>query len=153
MTGGAAPQGDAQGLRVVAGFLTAPPVVGFVTALTVSAPMTMDMFRLVGIVATVVAAFATLFLGVPTFRRLEEERRTRWRIYLRKGAVLGVIVSAPVNVPLLFMLLVPHIFTGPIDEIPNDVAVISSLAAYCAFLGIVGAAVFWLIVRPDRQTS
>ena len=37
-----------------------------------------------------------------------------------------------------------------IDEIADDTMAISSVAAYCAFLGIVGAATFWLIARPDH---
>ena len=132
-------------LRVVTGFFVVPPLVGLVAALTTLPNL--YAFWPVFCVATIVAAFATLLLAVPTFLIQEKSGRTGWRIYLRNGALLGCIVSGAVEVPLFGQLLA-HVLAGRlIDEIAEA---ISSVAAYCAFLGIVGAAAFWLVARPDH---
>ena len=135
-------------LRVVTGFFAAPPLVGLVVAL--STLPNLYAFWLVFFLATIVAGFATLLLGVPTFLVQEVSGRTGWRIYLGNGALLGCIVSALVQLPLFGQLLAHVLAGGPIDEIADDTMAISSVAAYCAFLGILGAATFWLIARPDH---
>lgn len=135
-------------LRVVTGFLAVPPLVGLVAALTTLPNL--YAFWLLFCLATIVAGFATLLLGVPTFLVQEESGWTEWRIYLRNGALLGCIVSSAVEVPLFGQLLAHVLAGGAIDEIAERAIAISSVAAYCAFLGIVGAATFWLIARPDH---
>jgi hypothetical protein len=138
-------------LRVVTGFFAAPPVTGLVAAL--STLPNLYAFWVVFCLATIVAGFATLLLGVPTFLVQEESGRTGWRIYLRNGALLGCIVSAAVEAPLFGQFLA-HVLAGEaIGEIADDAMAILSVAAYCAFLGIVGAAIFWLIARPDHARS
>jgi hypothetical protein len=132
-------------LRVVAGFFVVPPLVGLVAALTTLPSL--YAFWPIFCVATIVAGFATLLLAVPTFLIQEQSGRTGWRIYLRNGALLGCIVSGAFEVPLFWQLLAHVLAGGPIDEIAEA---ISSVAAYCAFLGIVGAATFWLVARPDH---
>jgi hypothetical protein len=132
-------------LRIVTGFLVVPPLVGLVAALTTLPNL--YAFWPIFCVATTVAGFATLLLAVPTFLIQEQSGRTGWRIYLRNGALLGCIVSGAVEVPLFGQLLAHVLAGGPIDEIAEA---ISSVAAYCAFLGIVGAATFWLVARPDH---
>ena len=132
-------------LRVIAGFFVVPPLVALVAALTTLPNL--YGFWLVFCVATIVALFATLLLAVPTFLIQQQSGRTGWRIYLRNGALLGCIVSGPVEVPLFGQLLAHVLAGGPIDEIAEA---ISGVAAYCAFLGIVGAATFWLVARPDH---
>jgi hypothetical protein len=132
-------------LRVIAGFFVVPPLVALVAALTTLPNL--YAFWPVFSVATIVAGFATLLLAVPTFLLQEQSGRTGWRIYLLNGALLGCIVSGAVEVPLFGQLLAHVLAGGPIDEIA---LAISSVAAYCAFLGIVGAATFWLVARPDN---
>ena len=132
-------------LRVVTGFFVVPPLVGLVVALTTLPNL--YAFWPVFCVATTVAGFATLLLAVPTFLIQEQSGRTGWRIYLRNGALLGCIVSGSFEVPLFDQLLAHVLAGGHIDEIAEAIL---SVAAYCAFLGIVGAATFWLVARPDH---
>jgi hypothetical protein len=138
--------------RAIGGFAAAPPIIGLVTAVTLDAP-NMHHFADISIVATIVAACATIMLGVPAFRHLVEQQRTRWHFYLLKGAWLGVIVSALVILPVACSLLLPHAVVGPTAEIPNDIVALAAVAIYCAFLGMIGATVFCLIVRPDRRSA
>jgi hypothetical protein len=132
-------------LRVVTGFFASPPLVGLVAAL----PTLPNLYAFwpVFCLATIVAGFATLLLGVPTFLMQEGSGRTGWRIYLRNSALLGCIVSGAVEAPLFGQFLAHALGGGPIREAMMEM---SSAAAYCAFLGIVGAATFWLIARPDH---
>jgi hypothetical protein len=132
-------------LRVVAGFFVVPPFVGLIAALT-TLPNLYAFWPLFCL-ATIVSGFATLLLAVPTFLIQEQSGRTGWRIHLLNGALLGCIVSGAVGVPLFGQLLAHVLAGGPIGEIAEA---ISSVAAYCAFLGIVGAATFWLVARPDH---
>jgi hypothetical protein len=132
-------------LRVVAGFFVVPPLVGLVAALTTLPSL--YAFWPIFCVATIVAGFATLLLAVPTFLIQEQIGRTGWRSYLRSGALLGCIVSGAFEVPLFGQLLARVLAGGPIDEIAEAIL---SVAAYCASLGIVGAATFWLVARPDH---
>ena len=132
-------------LRVIAGFFVVPPLVALVAALTTLPNL--YGFWLVFCVATIVAGFATLLLAVPTFLIQEQSGRTGLGIYLRNGALLGCLVSGAVEVPLFDQLLAHVLAGGHIDEIGEAIL---SVAAYCAFLGIVGAATFWLVARPDH---
>jgi hypothetical protein len=132
-------------LRVITGFFVVPPLVGVVAALTTLPNLC--AFWPVLCVATIVAGFATLLLAVPTFLIQEQSGRTGWRIYLRNGALLGCLASGAVEVPLFDQLLAHVLAGGHIDEIAEAIL---SVAAYCASLGIVGAATFWLVARPDR---
>ena len=145
MIGGVAMRDLLSDLRVIAGFFVVPPLVGLVVALTTLPNL--NAFWPIFCVATTVAGFATLLLAVPTFLIQEQSGRTGWRIYLRDGALLGCIVSGAFEVPLFGQLLAHVLAGGPIDEIAEA---ISSVAAYCAFLGIVGAATFWIVARPDH---
>jgi hypothetical protein len=143
--GGVAMRDLLSDLRVIAGFFVVPPLVGLVAALTTLPSL--YAFWPIFCVATIVAGFATLLLAVPTFLIQEQSGRTGWRIYLRNGALLGCIVSGSFEVPLFGQLLAHVLAGGPIDEIAEA---ISSVTAYCAFLGIVGATTFWLVARPDH---
>jgi hypothetical protein len=132
-------------LRVVTSFFVVPPLVGLVVALT-TLPNPYAFWPVL-CVATIVAGFATLLLAVPTFLIQEQRGRTGLGIYLRNGALLGCLVSGAVEVPLFDQLLAHVLAGGHIDEITEAIL---SVAAYCAFLGIVGAATFWLVARPDH---
>ena len=123
--------------RTVAGFVAAPPAVGLAAGLVIP-----KLFLLVAIVATLIAAIATVFLGLPTYFVL---RAMEWKgrlVHIACGAVLGVVVA-------LFSAGALDVSLASVDGLTRA----ASGAVICAPLGALAAFVFWTIARPDRVSG
>jgi hypothetical protein len=123
--------------RTVAGFVAAPPAVGLAAALVILFPFP-DAFPLIAIGATLIAAIATVFLGLPTYVLLRAMGRTGRLVHIACGALLGGVVAL-IGAGLDVSLASVH-----------GLRIAALYALLCAPLGALAAFVFWTVARPDR---
>ena len=126
--------------RTVAGFVAAPPAVGLAAGLVILFPFP-DAFPFIAIGATLIAAIATVLLGLPTYLVLRAMERTGRLVHIACGAVLGDVVA---------------LFGAGLDVSLTSVHGLKTAALYavlCGPLGALAAFVFWTVARPDRVSA
>jgi hypothetical protein len=126
--------------RTAVGFLVAPLAPGLFV-LSLSLPLgkpeeglwTLEMSAFAGYSAAIV-------LGLPAYHALRLFGRNGLVAYALTGLAIGLVVGAAFLYPLFLHAALLGAFAGPI-------------AAFClaGFFGVLAAAAFWAIRRPDRQ--
>jgi len=136
-------------LRLIAGFVLTPALVGPVAGGIMASPEP-QYFWFATAVATVYLALATLVLGLPTYGVLQVRRRTGWRVYVGCGTLLGSFVAVVIVLPYV---IADFAITNAdrYQVVYESVLFTGLLTGRFALYGGLAALVFWIIVRPDEK--
>jgi hypothetical protein len=131
-------------LRTAAGLAVAPLVPGVALAAALMLANERE-FALALLGASIFFGYPiALLLGLPIHLVLLRARLTAWYAYLLAGALLGIFLFVSFPLLLQFLMMLDGVGGGYVTFSPDALPAM----IVCA---VVGAMVFWYIVRPDRD--